>query len=124
VPKRSAEPKGAATEQLELPVAEDAWIARLLASAAYADQKSLHGRLQGADEYVRALLAALESFGGQATKTALARKMDLPAFRLAALLPAVRRLLNVDGYAVLAVDDASDTVTLNRGLLEAQFDLR
>lgn len=124
VPKGAAAPKGAAREQLELPVAVDDWIARLLASTAYADQKSLHGRLQGADEHVRVLLAALESFGGQATKAALARKMDLPAFRLAGLLPAVRRLLNVDGYAVLAVDDASDTVTLNRGLLEAQFDLR
>ncbi len=124
VTRRAATTKGAATAQLELPVADHDWIGRLLASDAYADQKGLHGRLQGADEHVRALLAALESFGGQATKAALARKMDLPAFRLAALLPAVRRLLNVDGYPVLSVDDASGTVTLSRGLLEAQFDLR
>ena len=50
--------------------------------------------------------------------------MALPAFRLASVLQAVRRLLNVDGYSVISVDDASETVTLNKDLLEAQFDLR
>lgn len=123
-PKKGAAPKGIAGQQLELPVgAGEDWITRLLASPTYADQKGLHGRLQASEEQVREFLSALESFGGQATKSALARKMELPAFRLTALLPAVRRLLNVDGYAVLVVDDSSDLVALNRGLLEAQFDL-
>lgn len=124
-PKSGAGTKRAPREQLELPVREDEdWIARLIASPVYASQKSLHGRLQATDDHVRALLSALDGLGGQATKAALARRIDLPAFRLAGLLPAVRRLLNVDGYAVLAVNDTTDTVTLNRGLLEAQFDLR
>jgi hypothetical protein len=36
---------------------------------------------------------------------------------------ATRRLLNVDGLQVLDVDDASDTVILNRPLLEQQFEV-
>lgn len=31
------------------------------------------------------------------------------------------RILNVDGYAVLSVDNASATVTLNAELLKMQF---
>ena len=38
-------------------------------------------------------------------------------------LAALRRLLNVEGYPILPVDDAADTVELNRPLLEKQFDL-
>ena len=125
-PSKKAAPAKVETKlQLELPVSADPdWIGRLVASTAFADQKALHGRLQASDEHVRALLSALEALGGQATKNALSRKMELPLFRLSGLLPAVRRLLNVDGYAVLAIDDASETVTLNRDLLEAQFGLR
>jgi len=123
--RKDAPSKTAERHQLELGVPSDGdWIARLLASPAYADQKGAHGRLQGVDEHVRALLSAVEALGGQATKAALSRKMALPAFRLASVLQAVRRLLNVDGYSVISVDEASETVTLNKDLLEAQFDLR
>ena len=59
--------------------------------------------------------------GGQATKPALGRKMEIPVFRLVSLLSAVRRLLNVDGYPVIAVDETSGTISLNRDLLEKQF---
>jgi hypothetical protein len=35
----------------------------------------------------------------------------------------VQRLLNVDGYQVIAVDDLADSVVLNRQLLNTQFQL-
>lgn len=35
----------------------------------------------------------------------------------------MRRVLNVDGYAILSLDDAGTTVRLNRGLLDVQFEL-
>jgi hypothetical protein len=97
------------------------WIDRLLTSPAYEGQKGAHGRFQGADEQVRAFLSSLAGLGGQATKPALSRKMEIPVFRLVSLLSAVRRLLNVDGYPVLAVDEVSGTVSLNRDLLDKQF---
>ncbi len=34
-----------------------------------------------------------------------------------------RRVLNVEGYAVLVLDDGAKTVTLNRELLRSQFGL-
>ncbi len=36
----------------------------------------------------------------------------------------VSRILNVDGYEVIVFDRASDTITLNVGLLRTQFDLK
>ena len=70
------------------------------------------------------MLAALSEQGGKMTLAALARKMQLPPFRLPGLLAAVQRVLNVEGYPILSKDEASDTVELNSGLLRRQFDLQ
>ena len=35
----------------------------------------------------------------------------------------MRRILNVEGYDVLSIDEASETVELNRELLDTQFGL-
>jgi hypothetical protein len=43
--------------------------------------------------------------------------------RMAGLIAALRRLLNVEGYPVLTLHEDSDTVTLNRALLDRQFQL-
>ena len=75
------------------------------------------------DERLRAILSALDERGGKLTTAALARRLEVPALRIAPILSAVRRLLNVEGFAVIAVDDASDTVSLNRALLDRQFGL-
>jgi len=40
------------------------------------------------------------------------------------MLSAARRMLNVDQSMVLTVDEASETVELNRNLLDQQFGLR
>jgi hypothetical protein len=75
------------------------------------------------DERVRRCLLALDAHGGKLTRAALARAVGVPPLRLAGLLTALRRLLNVDGYPVLAVDEASETIELNRSLLETQFEI-
>jgi len=41
--------------------------------------------------------------------------------RLQGILVGLQRLLNVDGYQVIAVDTISGTVDLNRQLLKKQF---
>jgi hypothetical protein len=43
--------------------------------------------------------------------------------RIGGFLAALRRELNVEGYPVLAIDDESETVVLNRELLRSQFGL-
>ncbi|MSR60010.1 MAG: BREX-2 system phosphatase PglZ, partial [Planctomycetaceae bacterium] len=85
------------------------WVARLLASEVFKDQKKLGGRTIPADEVFGRILAALDSRGGKMTSATLARTLECPPMRLRSMLAIVRRVLNVDGYGVLTKDDASDT---------------
>jgi len=100
-----------------------AWVPRLLTSAVFEQQKQLGGRGLPGDEIFTKLLGMLDRRGGKMTSVALARALEFPALRLPGLLAKVQRVLNIDGYAVLSRDDASDTVELNRELLLKQFDL-
>ena len=104
------------------PAALSFWRATL-ACPLFAEQKRLAGRAVPADEVFGKLLAALDGAGGKMTAAALARRLGTPLFRLRGLLAVVQRVLNVEGYAVLGRDEASDTVELDRGLLLRQFDL-
>ncbi|MYN63593.1 MAG: BREX-2 system phosphatase PglZ [Acidobacteria bacterium] len=72
---------------------------------------------------VQRVLAALDARGGKLTGPALAEHLGVPLFRLGGIVSALRRILNVEGYDVLSVDDASETVQLNRDLLDTQFGL-
>jgi hypothetical protein len=109
-------------EQAE--AAETAWVVRLLASPILQDQKAIAGRSVPDDAFIRTFLESLARRGGKLTSTALARALDYPPFRLRRLLAVMQRVLNIDGYAVLTYDDASDTVELNQELLCRQFEIR
>ena len=99
------------------------WVSRLLTSPVFEEQKRLGGRGLPADDVFAKLLGTLDRRGGKLTSVALARALAFPALRLSGLLAKAQRVLNIDGYAVLSRDDASDTVELNRELLLKQFDL-
>jgi len=99
------------------------WITALLASDIFARQKQLGGRSVPANEVFAKLLTALDSHGGKMTSMALAGTTGLSPTRLRGLLAVATRILNIDGYAVLTRDDASDTIGLDRPLLFRQFDL-
>ncbi|HEY5864203.1 MAG TPA: hypothetical protein VI542_01410, partial [Candidatus Tectomicrobia bacterium] len=100
-----------------------AWIQAFFASPILAAQKQLAGRTVPADALISALLTALDRRGGTLTASALARAIDYPLLRLRGLLAVMQRVLNIDGYAVLTRDEASDTIALHRDLLCQQFDL-
>jgi hypothetical protein len=104
--------------------AETAWVVRLLASPILQEQKAIAGRSVPDDAFIRTFLESLARRGGKLTSTALARALNYPPFRLRRLLAVMQRVLNIDGYAVLTYDDASDTVDLNQELLCRQFELR
>ncbi len=99
------------------------WIDALFASPLLAEQKKIAGRAVPAEAVMAKLLSALDQSGGKLTSTALARAISYPPLRLRGLLAVMQRVLNIDGYAVLTRDEASDTVELNRDLLCRQFDL-
>lgn len=100
------------------------WINALLTSAVYQEQKQLGARTTLDDERVRGFLEALEARGGKMTRPALAKTLDIPRMRFPGILAALRRLLNVDGYAILDVDENSDMVALDRKLLFTQFEIK
>jgi len=112
--------------QLELPVPPPEvppWIKDLLASSVYVAQRKRSERGAATDEQVTRIIATLERRGGTMTRAALARALDMHLARLTTVLAAVRRLLNVEGYPVLSVDETSDSVVLDRAMLATQFDL-
>jgi len=98
------------------------WIERLFASEAFTAQRPFARRVNLTDERIRDVLLALDE-RGKMTCAALARRLGLPLTRMSGMVSFLRRLLNVDGYLVLAVDDTSDSIELNRELLETQFDI-
>ncbi len=99
------------------------WIDVLMESPVFASQEKLVARAAPPREQIRAFLVALESRGGKLTCAALARSLDEPVFRINGLVAVMRRLLNVDGYSILERDEPSDSVSLNRSLLQLQFEL-
>ncbi len=99
------------------------WVDRLLASTVFQGQRRLAARLNLPDDRIRQCLLALDERGGTLTRSAFARLAGMPLPRMAGLIAALRRLLNVEGYPVLTLDEDSDTVTLNRALLDRQFQL-
>ncbi len=103
--------------------ADPSWLVALLNSALYAERRAVAGRMALPDNHVRGALLALNARGGTLTRASLAATLDLPPIRVNGIVAALRRLLNVDGYPVLTVDEAGDTISLNRELLAVQFEL-
>jgi hypothetical protein len=99
------------------------WIAALLASQAYKDQKAMIRRHPVEDEVLQACLSALDASGGIMTPAAFAKAADVPMARLDGLVVKMQRVLNVDGYEILTLDRTENRVELNVAKLKRQFDL-
>ena len=124
-PRAAAKPMGeldlfarAATEQTQ--VAGD-WLTALLASELYREQMRRAARIPKLQDEVPRLLRALEARGGSMLRSVLAQDLGLPLFRIDGLIQNAGRVLNLDGYDVIACDRASETVALNLELLKSQF---
>jgi hypothetical protein len=70
---------------------------------------------------VAALIDGLDAAGGKLPMASAARLTGQPPFRMAGYLATVGRLLNVDGYQVIAESDGGRTVELDLRLLRLQF---
>ena len=103
------------------PVPPVAWIDQLFASEELAAQRALAGRMAPAEEQLRRLLSLLEERNGVALSSVVSQRLNVPEFRVKSILAVVSRILNVEGYPVISLDDAAKTVSLNFELLRAQF---
>ncbi|PRY37178.1 PglZ domain-containing protein [Geodermatophilus tzadiensis] len=105
--------------------AADSLGAVTVASATYADQRRLAGRVTVTDQQVRQLLDALAAAPDRRLPaSAAARALDVAPAALRGAVLHAQRLLNVEGYAVLGVDVDGSTVRLDEPLLREQFELR
>ena len=99
------------------------WIAALLKSQAYKDQKAMIRRHPVENDVMQACLSALDASGGIMTPTAFAKAADVPMARLDGLVVKMQRVLNVDGYEILTLDRNEIRVELIVGKLKREFDL-
>lgn len=103
------------------PIPPPDWLEKLFASPIYAGQRQLQARQDLPEAQLAALLRALDNRGGAETLSAIAQHLQLPLVRVRGLVTAAQRRLNVEGYAVLAFDVASESVVLDKELLKRQF---
>ncbi|MER7164662.1 BREX-2 system phosphatase PglZ [Micromonospora sp. NPDC000207] len=96
-------------------------VSDLLASDRYAQRRAARGSLS--DDRVAALLNTLIAGGDRARTDTLAARAGIPAHRITGAVTALRRLLQVDGYAVVTIDPDGRTLHLDRKLLVEQFEL-
>ena len=98
----------------------------LFASEVYAAQRQLAGRSAPDDGTVGAALEALcEDRGGRLPLVTLAKRLDVaPRSHVRRTVTGLQRLLNVDGYPVLRLDDDAEHVELDGALLVERFGLK
>jgi hypothetical protein len=96
-------------------------IEALLASDIYRQRRGTRAPLP--DDRVAALLGALLAGGNRATMDTLAAHAGVPAHRINLTVTALRKLLQVEGYAVISIDPDGQTVKLDIALLTEQFHL-
>jgi len=99
------------------------WLMSLMISPVYSEMKTRAGRVVISDQQVSSLLSFLAEHGCQQMFAAVGQALDIPTMRITGVLAGIQKLLNVDGYPVLAVDRASKTVKLDLVSLKTQFEL-
>lgn len=102
----------------------EALVSAFEASAVTASQRTRAGRRAvGADATAQALRALLAG-GGRAHRDTIAAALGVPSSSFGPAFAALGRLLNVEGYPVVSMDNDDVTVRLDESLLREQFDLR
>src|SRR5207244_13249541 len=99
-----------------------AWSERVLTSEVMTERLPRLRRAAMPAEQLPILLRQLDERGGAATRVAVARALDVPDARIASQIAAAQRVLNIDGYDVLQIEN--DTIRLNAELLKTQAGVR
>lgn len=97
----------------------------LVDSSTYRSQKKLVGRVAVTDDAVATLVDALASVPDRRlSATRAATLLGVPANRVAMVMSQVSKLLNVEGYPVVATEASTQAVTLDASLLAEQYGVR
>lgn len=109
--------------EVEVEGSDEAWIHRLLLSPVFREQWASLGRTVPQEAEVGKFLRILHRSGGAMGGVALARQMARSPMRLCGLLAQLKRLLNLDGYAILSEEPETGRILLDIPLARKQFDL-
>jgi len=109
-------------EVLQAPVVADGVGAKVVRSAPYQDQLRLAGRVAVDDTAVATLIDEVLAAPGQRISSAQAADvLGVAETRVSLALGQVAKVLNVEGYAVIAVDPGTRHLILDEALLAEQF---
>lgn len=118
-------PAPATAQRVEARAATASLGRAVVTSRVYKGQRKVAGRLIVTDDQVAHLVDALVvTHGTRLLPPLAAQALRVPQTRLRGALTQVQQLLNVEGYAVLAIEAATGVVVLSRTLLEEQFGVR
>ena len=81
------------------------------------------GRRAPDNQMEEVFLRLLDQHHDRISRHTLTQSVGQPEFRLRGILVGFQRLLIVEGYQVVAIDEATGTIELNRQLLARQFEL-
>jgi hypothetical protein len=121
---RSAEPPTLFDEPVANvhPSRRSAWGDRLIASQVYREQRQIAGRITVTDVQVATLLNQLVAAPhARLAQHESAAALGLAPARLPGAVEQLRKLLNVEGYAVISKDPATGTLILDLDLAVEQF---
>lgn len=95
----------------------------LLASSVFDHQQARVGRVALDPQRLATLVRRLEDGGGRARIEQLAQAIEMPTMRMRGVVSILQRTLNIDGFPVVTLEQATGTVLLNLPLLRKQFQL-
>lgn len=104
--------------------AESDWIGLLFGSPVYRQVQERAGRTAISDEHMQNLLKLLEKHRWQVMEAVMCSELLIPKLRIRGFLAGAQKLLNVDGYPILAVERDSQTIRLNVADLKKQFEIQ
>jgi hypothetical protein len=99
----------------------DDWLDRLMSSPLLSRQRERAGRMALDPDRLRTLLAKLQQQGGRCSVEQLAMDIRQPVMRMRGVISAMERMLNLDGFPIVALEQGSGMVHLDIPLLKAQF---
>lgn len=111
----------APTDDLFSWVPTDDWLDRLMESPLLLRQRERAGRVALEPERLRLLLGKLQQQGGRCSIEQLATAISQPALRMRGVISVMERMLNLDGFPIVTLEQGSGTVLLDIPLLKAQF---
>lgn len=106
------------------PKAKDSLGERLLASEIFLEQMEIRMPRRLEKDKVAELVDLLNGSGGKMLREELATALHMKLMRLDGFVQTAAKVLNIDGYQALSLDNSSQTVTLDSSILLDQFELK